>query len=323
MSPVDPAYAYGPVPSRRLGKSLGINNIPVKVCTYSCVYCQVGRTTKKPIDRGVFYEPGAIYREVQQKVGKAREAGERMDYLAFVPDGEPTLDARLAEEITLVQSLGIPVGVITNSSLLWRADVREALKLADWVSLKVDAVRETTWRRINRPHPALKLSAILEGMLEFAGIFRGKLVSETMLVRGVNDHEDEAREMADFLGRLRPGTAYLSRPTRPPARQGVRGPDEAAFNRVYQVLAEKVPRLETLIGYEGDAFALTGDLEQDLLGITAVHPMRKEAVDRYLERAGETWAVVERLVAQGDLAETTYDGHRFYLRRFNEDHHTG
>lgn len=309
-------YSYGPVPSRRLGKSLGINNIPAKICTYSCVYCQVGRTTQMQNDRGFFYEPEDIFLDVQSRLAKAKEASERVDYLTFVPDGEPTLDVNLGKEIMLLKALGVPVGVITNSSLLWRDDVKEDLGKADWVSLKIDAVQEAIWRQINRPHKAIPLSVILDGILAFAKAFAGKLVSETMLVRELNDNDGGLKEVADFLHKVQPGQAYLSIPTRPPAEREVRGPDEEALNRTYQIFANKVKRVEYLIGYEGNAFALIGDIEKDLLSITAVHPMRKEAVGTLLSRAGSSWDVVDRLVAQGDLAETKYNGQIFYLRRF-------
>ena len=307
--------AFGPVPSRRLGRSLGINNIPPKVCTYACVYCQVGRTTEMTIDRRPFYDPGEIAQDVQEKVEKSQEAGEPIDYLTFVPDGEPTLDANLGHEIDLLKPLGIPIAVITNNSLLSRQDVREDLMAADWVSLKVDSVEERTWRRVNRPYGRLKLASILKGALAFARSFRGKLVTETMLVAGVNDGEEHLGEVAGFLGRLCPDTAYLAIPTRPPTEKWVRPPDEGTLNRAYQILSEKVGWVEYLIGYEGDAFAFTGDLEQNLLSITAVHPMREDAVSTFLARAGAEWEAVDRLVAEGQLTQAEYKGHTFYLRR--------
>ena len=141
---------FGPVPSRRLGRSLGINNIPPKMCTYSCVYCQLGRTMKMQVERSAFYRPEDILRGVQNKVEKAKEAGEPIDYLTFVPDGEPTLDVDLGREIELLRPLGIKIAVITNSSLMWRKDVREDLMRADWVSLKMDSAREAVWRRPGR-----------------------------------------------------------------------------------------------------------------------------------------------------------------------------
>jgi wyosine [tRNA(Phe)-imidazoG37] synthetase (radical SAM superfamily) len=312
-------YSYGPVPSRRLGQSLGINNIPAKICTYSCVYCQVGRTTRMQNDRGSFYEPEDIFRDVQRRLAEAKEASERVDYLTFVPDGEPTLDVNLGKEIARLRELKVPVGVITNSSLLWREDVREELGKADWVSLKIDAVQESIWRQINRPHKALRLPLILDGILAFSKTYTGKLVTETMLVRGLNNNDDCLQGVADFVHKVHPWRAYLSIPTRPPPERLVRAPDAESLNRAYQIFAETVDRVEYLIGYEGDDFAFTGDVEKDLLSITAVHPMRSEAVRALLSRAGSSQEVVDRLVARGDLVETKYDGHIFVLRRFTKD----
>jgi wyosine [tRNA(Phe)-imidazoG37] synthetase (radical SAM superfamily) len=309
--------AFGPVPSRRLGRSLGINNTPPKVCTYSCVYCQLGRTIKMQVERSAFYEPEEILRDVQTKVERAKEAGEPIDYLTFVPDGEPTLDVNLGREIELLRSLGIKIAVITNSSLIWGENVREGLMKADWVSLKMDSVREEVWRRINRPHGSLHLTSVLDGALEFAQAFKGELATETMLVEGINDDAGHLEQVAGFLARLQPDTAYLSIPIRPPAEKWARPPDEEIVNRAYQILSGRHDRAEYLIGYEGNAFAFTGDVERDLLSITSVHPMREEAVSEFLARAGADWSIVRGLIARERLVETVYEGRRFYVRRFD------
>ena len=307
--------AFGPVPSRRLGRSLGINNIPPKVCPYSCVYCQLGRTTKMEVERRPYYTPEEILVVVQDKVEKAREVGETIDYLAFVPDGEPTLDVDLGREIELLGPLGIKVAVISNASLVGDEGVREALMKADWVSLKMDSAREEIWHRINRPYSALRLGSILDGALRFASEFKGELVTETMLVAGVNDGAEHLREVASFVARLQPDFAYLSIPVRPPAEQWVHRPDEKVVNQAYQIFSESVNQVEALIGYEGNAFAFTGDVEEDLLSITSVHPMREDAVSEFLARARASWAVVRELIEQEQLVETEYAGRRFYLRR--------
>ncbi|MGD2188144.1 MAG: radical SAM protein, partial [Desulfobacterales bacterium] len=174
--------SFGPVPSRRLGRSLGINNIPHKICTYSCVYCQVGKTARMQVDRAQFYDPEEIYMDVKKKVEKAQKAGESVDYLTFVPDGEPTLDASISQEIGYLKTLGIKIAVITNASLIWREDVRTDLAKADWVSFKIDSTDIKEWLRINRPQRSLKPEAILGGLLEFADDYSGTLVTETMLV---------------------------------------------------------------------------------------------------------------------------------------------
>ncbi|MEA3466846.1 MAG: hypothetical protein U9R57_01320 [Thermodesulfobacteriota bacterium] len=145
--------------------------------------------------RREFYRPEIIVKEVEQKVNKTKERGERIDYLAFVPDGEPSLDIHLGDELDLLHPFGIKTGVITNASLIWQEDVRKDLMKADWVSLKVDAVDRSIWQRVNRPHHDLKLSVILEGMLHFAREYPGKLVTETMLVRNVNDSVAHIKEL--------------------------------------------------------------------------------------------------------------------------------
>jgi len=307
--------AFGPVPSRRLGRSLGINNIPPKICTYSCIYCQLGRTIKMQVKRGVFYEPEEVLQDVHDKVEKARETGETIDYLTFVPDGEPTLDINLGREIELLRPLGIKIAVISNGSLIGREDVREDLLGADWVSLKMDSTRREIWRKIDRPHGSLRLASILDGAVEFAKAFEGALVTETMLVQGVNDGDGQIRDVAGFLAHLEPATAYLAIPTRPPAEKWVQSPGEEVINRAYQIFSEKVDRVEYLVGYEGNAFAFTGNVEEDLLSITSVHPMRQDAVSEFLARAGADWSAIHRLIAQKQLIETEYEGRKFYMRK--------
>ena len=307
--------AFGPVPSRRLGRSLGINNIPPKVCTYSCVYCQVGRTDTMKVERCPFYEPEDIVKSVRKQVEKAIKKGEPIDYLTFVSDGEPTLDVNLGYEIDLLKSLGIKIGIITNASLIFREDVRADLMKADWVSLKFDSISKTSWRKINRPHRELELGLILEGMLDFSKIFRGELVTETMLIQGIGLDADILKEMADFLDRLNPAKAYLAIPTRPPAESWVRPPEPKDINVAFQVFHEKLDQVEYLIGYEGNAFAFTGNVEEDLLSITSVHPMRESAVREFLKKAGTDGSVVHQLIAQGKLVEADYEGQKFYLRK--------
>jgi wyosine [tRNA(Phe)-imidazoG37] synthetase (radical SAM superfamily) len=271
------------------------------------------------VERQPFYKPEEILQAVLDKVKKATHSGEPIDYLTFVPDGEPTLDVDLGREIALLRPLGIKIAVITNASLIWREDVREDLMDADWVSLKVDSTQEEVWRRTDRPHGTLQLSSILDGMLEFADAYRrvgrGELVTETMLVRDVNDGDNQLGQVAHFLAHLRPARAYLSIPTRPPAEEWVRPPGEEVINRAYQILSHNLSQVEYLIGYEGNAFAFTGDVEEDLLSITAVHPMREEAVAQFLARAGAGWPVVHGLIDQGQLVEVEYEGRNFYTRR--------
>lgn len=215
---------FGPVPSRRLGRSLGINNIPPKHCTYSCLYCQVGPTKAAEMQPRAFYRPEAIFHAVEQHLEKLMARQETVDYLTFVPDGEPTLDANLGKTIELLRGLNVKIAVISNASLIWQSNVREILKMADWVSLKVDSVDESVWRRVNRPCEGLDLDDILSGMLAFAADFNGTLATETMLLEGINTGYDSMERLTAFLQKLDPDKVYLARPTRPTADSSVRAP---------------------------------------------------------------------------------------------------
>jgi wyosine [tRNA(Phe)-imidazoG37] synthetase (radical SAM superfamily) len=309
---------FGPVPSRRLGRSLGINNIPPKICSYSCIYCQIGKTSNMKAQLQVFYPPFQIFNEVQEKIKKSKEKGESIDYLTFVPDGEPTLDINLGQEIKLIKSLGIKIAVITNASLVEQEQVRENLKEADLVSLKIDSTEEEIWQRVNRPYRNLNLKSILKGILEFAGIFKGEIITETMLVKDINDNSQHIKKVANFLAELKPCRSYLSVPIRPPADIRVKSPSEEVINRSYNLFKEKIEWVEYLIGYEGNAFAFTGKAEEDILSITSVHPMREDALKYFLKRAHSDWSVIERLIEQGKLMESKYEGHKFYIRKFSK-----
>ena len=306
---------FGPVPSRRLGRSVGINNVLPKSCSYSCAYCQVGRTAETEIAPRTFYPPDTLIAAVGDRVRALRARGEAIDFLTFVADGEPTLDRHLGEMIDGLRPLGLPIAVISNGSLVRRAEVREALARADWVSLKVDTVDDAVWQRINRPQHSLDLDAMLDAMCEFAGGYRGTLATETMLVRDVNDSEDECDATAAFLERLRPHVAYVAAPTRPPADDWVRPADEAAVNRCFQRFARSLPRVELLVEYEGTAFGSTGAPRDDLLADAAVHPMREDAAMALLERAGADRSVLECLVSEGFLYPVSYQGQNFFVRR--------
>jgi len=309
--------AFGPVPSRRLGKSLGINNVRPKVCSYSCVYCQLGRTSEKTFERQVFYQPCDILKEVRRKVENAALRNERIDYLTFVSDGEPTLDINIGEEISILKQMGIPIAVITNASLLWLNDVRQDLLKADYVSLKVDAVNEDLWRRIDRPHRDLRLNAILKGIQDFAEAFKGTIVSETMLVDGVG-YANEFERIAAFLAKLKKlNRAYVAVPTRPPTEKWVEPAREEVVNAAFQVFSERlgVDRVEFLLGYEGNAFAFTGDVVEDLLSIMAIHPMRDDAVKEFLRKANSNWQIIKHLLASGELVELDYEENRYYMRK--------
>ncbi|HMU44538.1 MAG TPA: radical SAM protein [Ignavibacteriaceae bacterium] len=306
--------AFGPIPSRRLGRSLGINNIPPKICSYSCVYCQIGTTNSMSIDRKEFYSCEEIVNEVSEKVKQLQNNNEQIDYLTFVPDGEPTLDKNLGREIDLLKPLGIKIAVITNSSLLWDENVRKDLMNADWVSVKIDTVDEKIWHLIDRPNGKLELPKIIGGIKKFAASFKGKLLTETMLVKEINDDIDSLQKTAKFIKNINPETAYILVPTRPPAEKFVEPPIEENINIAYQMFNGLLNNVELLISNEGTDFSYSSDAEKELLSILAVHPMRSDAVEKFLNKAKSNWDLIEELIHDNILKEIGYSGKTFIVK---------
>lgn len=313
MSSGDPLdLVFGPVPSRRLGQSLGVNNIPPKHCSYACVYCQLGRTLKMTIERQGFYDPATVVDAVRSTLDACRKRAVQVDYVSVVPDGEPTLDLNLGRLVEGLRALGPPVAVITNSSLLDRPEVRAELALADLVSVKVDAVEEVAWRVVDRPHGRLRLGPILDGLRRFAREYTGTLVTETMLLQGVNDGEGQLQTLAAFLEEVAPSVAYLAVPIRPPAEPWVRPSPPERVLSAFELLSARVARVELLVDDPPAPVASSGELERDLLAITAVHPLDEDAV---VELGGGRQAleVAARLVADGRLTAVPYRGRTFFV----------
>ena len=307
---------YGPVPSRRLGQSIGINNIPPKSCSYSCVYCQLGRTNRMQVNRRIFYKPEEIFHEAELKIKQLNNKNESADYFSFVPDGEPTLDINLGTEIDLLKCFDIKIAVITNASLIWMDDVKENLMKADWVSVSIDAADEDTWRKIDRPHGSLRHQDILNGIIEFSKAYKGTLVTETMLVDGINDHEACIKKVAEQLTVILPKKAYLLVPTRPPAENSIkRSSKDSLINAVEIIRSISGVHVECITGDEKEeGFFFSEDIVNDLLSITSVHPIRKEIVDEMLKKRNVDKAVIDDLVKRDMIVEFLFEGKKFYKK---------
>lgn len=307
---------FGPVPSRRLGQSLGINNIPPKRCSYSCVYCQLGRTNRMKMEREGFYKPEDIFYEAEMKMKKLNARGGHVDYITFVSDGEPTLDRNLGAEIDLLKQFGVKIAVITNASLLWMDEVKKDLLKADWVSLKIDAVNHDIWHRIDRPHGYLDLDKIITGTLDFAKSFNGTLVTETMLVDGYNDKKECIIEIGKHLARLKPSKAYLLVPTRPPAESGIKRPSTEKVREAFLLIHELAQiDVECITGDEGKNFFFTDDAINDLLSIISVHPVKEDVVNKLLKDKKLDRLIINKLIEQNVIEEFIYENNKFYRRR--------
>ena len=266
-------------------------------------------------ERSIFYQPEYIFESVKSKVKDTAHKGGVIDYLTFVPDGEPTLDKNLGKEIDILKSLGIKVAIITNSSLLGLDYIREDLYKADLVSVKVDSIDPDIWKKINRPHKSLELEKIKSGLIEFSKNFKGILFTETMLIRDYNDKPLELINTASFIKRINPQKSFISVPIRPPAEKSVDIPTEDTINLAYQIFNENNLETELLMGYEGNDFFYSGNIEEELLSIVSVHPMREDALDSYLRKAGRGFDIITNMLEKGKIREINYKGHKYYLRK--------
>ncbi|MFL7894293.1 MAG: radical SAM protein [Anaerolineales bacterium] len=274
-------YVFGPVPSRRLGQSLGIDTIPLKTCNWNCVYCQLGRTRPLTNKRMEYFPKEEILQEVKESL-KSHAAGD-IDWVTFVGSGEPTLHANIGWLIRQVKKIThLPVAVITNGSLLNLAEMREDLSAADAVLPSIDAGTADLYRQINRPHPAIPYESFVEGLVNFRKEYQGNLWIEVMLVRGLNDTEKALWAISRALAKIQPDEVHINQPTRPPVETWVQPPDEDGIIRAMAILGvfSKVvhPAEGTfdLSGYENPLDAI--------VSIITRHPMSQEQIERSLSQ---------------------------------------
>lgn len=271
------------------------------------------------IRRKSYFSPQTIFDNAVSKLSQIAKSDERIDYFTFVPDGEPTIDVSLGTAITKLKTLGAKIAVITNASLISRPDVRRDLAAADWVSLKIDSVEHHVWKRVNRPHGSLDLQEMMEGAIVFANDFKGTLVTETMLVGGVNDALESVGRTAIFIKRLSPKKSYILVPTRPPTEPWSRGPDAKTLKVALQVFEDEIKNIELLANDEGTQFSCFENPEGELLSILAVHPMAEDAVGQFLLRYGSGSDILKRLLAARTVKAVTYAGRTFYVNNREKD----
>lgn len=208
-------HLYGPVPSRRLGKSLGIDLVPHKICTYDCIYCQIGKTTKKTLQRKEYIPSQEILNEVKLFL---EEGASSIDYFSLSGSGEPTLHSQIRSIIERIKKItSIPVAVITNGSLLYEEEVRKDLLQADVVLPSLDAVSVEVFARINRPPSELSVEKVIEGMVEFRKVYKGQIWLEILFCKGVNDTPEEVQKMKEAVKRIQPDLIHLNTVVRPPS----------------------------------------------------------------------------------------------------------
>lgn len=257
-------YIFGPVPSRRLGLSLGVDIVPMKTCTLSCIYCQIGKTLRPTLERREYVPQEAVIAELENFFN----SGGITDWVTFSGSGEPTLNSGIGPMIRRVKEItDTPVCVITNGTLLDNPVVRHDIIDADAVMPSLDSAIEETFRRICRPHPDLSVQRIIEGLVSFRKEFKGDIWLEIMLAEGINDSDDEIEALRQAIERIQPDAVQLNTVVRPPAESFARPVSPARLAEIKDAFGNKA---EIIASFKGTS------------GKTALPP--EEAIREYLKR---------------------------------------
>lgn len=244
---MDSNYTYGPVPSRRLGRSLGVDLVPPKTCNFNCIYCQLGPTDRTTVERADYVPVAEVVEEVRTRLAE----GARPDYVTLGGSGEPTLHRSFGEVAAGIRrSTDVPIALLTNGALFYLPEVRAACAAIDLVLPSLDAGDEETFRRINRPHPGITLEKVVGGLAALRREFAGEIWLEVFIIEGVNSSDEQAGAIKRCVERIGPDRVQLNTAVRPPA-------DE----QVHAAASESLERIQRLLGPRAEIIASTGGFE--------------------------------------------------------------
>lgn len=300
-------YVYGPVPSRRLGISLGISPIPKKTCNYSCIYCQLGRTNRMTNERQMFFKLSDIMREFELVL----ESKTVFDVITIVGEGEPTLYEGLGVLIAEIKKrTDKPVAVITNGALLYDGKLREELYQADIVLPTLDAYDEDSFKKINRPHGTLDFSSLKDGLILFSEKYNGQLWVEIMLIKGMNDDIESLKKYKEMLANIKYDRLYINTPVRPPAEENVNAVDTEAMKTAVDVLGGISIDLLESEGFHSEI----PDHFKAILSIIKRHPMNQFEIESFLSSRGclESDKIITRLKSDKRIDLVEYKGYHTY-----------
>ena len=300
-------HVFGPVPSRRLGLSMGIDLIPAKTCTYDCLYCQVGRTTSKILDPQAFVPVGDVIAELEKRLQKSAP-----DVITLAGSGEPTLYSEIDKLISSIKEITkTDLVLLTNGALLFRHEVRKRVLEADIIMPTLTTTSDKTFKRIHRPHPGLSLDAVLEGLETLRQDFKGRLFLEVVLLAGINDTEKEIEGLKQAIERIDPDKIQLNTVVRPPADQGAISVDRKRLEDIKIYFGEKAeivaggPKLGESVEEQS--------LIRTLLDMAARRPLRSVDISCALNLSmADVESLVKGLLIKGYLRSQEDGGEVYY-----------
>ena len=301
-------YIFGPVPSRRLGLSLGVDILPAKTCNMNCIYCEIGPGKKNYSQAPWCPEPREILSEIKEFSASSKR---RFDCLTFTASGEPTLHRDLALLIKEGKKItGKMVTVLTNSSTVSRKEIRETLCLADIVLPSLDAATTETFRKINRPHPDIKITSIIEGLSRLRREMTGQMWLEILFVSGINDTEEELVAIKEATRTIDPHRIQLNTVVRPPAEKWAKPVSKKRMEEIRSFLGEKAEIVIDFNAQVENGCQLI--LESEILDTLRRRPLSLQDLKGLFGRYEHTEKVLTSLLKEGDIEERRVQGRVFY-----------
>ena len=308
-SSVEQKYIFGPVPSRRLGRSLGVDLVPYKTCTFDCIYCDLGRTTRKTISRQSYVSPEEIQGELELYLSALDK---KPDFITLSGSGEPTLNTNIGEIIRRIKDItSIPVAILTNSSLLSLDKVRRDLSEADVVLPSIDAVTPAFFEYINRPHTSLRIEGIISGLIQLRKQYRGQIWLEILFCRGVNDGKEEIEKLKAVIEGIKPDRIQLNTPVRPPAENFAYPLTLGQLEEIRERLGGKAEIIPEFTAPLGEEFNSVKDTE--ILNLIKRRPFTTEDISKALGlRIDEVVKHLDHLIKTGTIRYRMYEHRGYY-----------
>jgi len=309
-------YIYGPVPSRRLGFSLGIDIIPYKTCSLDCIYCQLGSTKQKTFQRKKYFSERIVLKQIKQIL----DSDQKVDYITFSGSGEPTLNSSLGNLIKKIKEITtIPVAVLTNGTLLTKESVREALLHADLVIPSLDAATQEVFDRINRPHPSLKIRKIIEGLKKFRQDFKGSIWLEILLVKGINDSPPHIQKLKEAVIEIDPERIQLNTVVRPPAEDFARPLSLSEMETVKKIFGKKAEIIAEFDKIQHTPSSL--NLKDAVLAMVQRRPVTLQDMAVSLgKHKNELIKYLDMLIKEDKIKLVTHESQKYYEPFFSGNH---
>lgn len=304
-------YVYGPVPSRRLGRSLGIDLVPHKTCSYDCIYCQLGSTTVKTLERDAYGDVDDMVQEVQRRLNSCASPP---DYIGIAGSGEPTLNSHVGRLIEKVKTItSVPVAVLTNGSLLWMPEVRDDLMRADVVLPSLDAGDGPSFERVNRPHPDLSFAEMVEGIASFTGSFAGEVWLEVLLVADVTGVPEEAAKIATLAEYIAPTRIQLNTVCRPPTERSALAVADADMRALKGLFPGEVDIISHDPGISTAALPTEGPSDDEIMTLLQRRPCTaSDVADGLGMHINDAIKRLDMLVTTARVTTTVMDDRTFF-----------